>query len=66
MDEFRKLLEDIMARIKNLERTGSGRTFAERLAADPSGTPEDEGRIYYNTATFKFRGYANGSWTDLN
>jgi len=32
--------------------------------SDPGGTVE--GRMYYNTSTCKFRGYANGAWTDLH
>jgi hypothetical protein len=32
------------------------------LSGDPSGA---NGMIYYNTTTNKFRGYENGSWTNL-
>ena len=32
-------------------------------SSDPSGV---NGMVYYNTTTHKFRGYANGAWTDLN
>ena len=31
--------------------------------SDPAGT---EGMMYYKTDTCKFRGYANGAWTDLH
>ena len=33
------------------------------LSSDPTG---QNGMIYYNTSSNKFRGYANGAWTDLH
>jgi len=34
-------------------------------SADPSSNLAN-GQMYYNTSTHKFRGYANGAWTDLH
>ncbi len=44
-------------------RGAGGLFFFPQHAADPTGV---EGGSYYNTATHKFRGYANGAWVDLN
>jgi len=35
----------------------------QHLSSDPTGT---NGMMYYNTTSNKFRGYANGAWTDLH
>lgn len=36
------------------------------LSADPAGGASENGQIYYNDTTHKFRGRANGAWVDLN
>lgn len=36
------------------------------LTADPSGANSEEGQMYYNTSTHKFRGYNGTVWQDLN
>lgn len=40
----------------------TGAFCVANLAADPSG---NNGDIYYNTTTNKFRGYENGAWANL-
>lgn len=44
---------------------GGGQLLIARLAADPV-TDVENGQIYYNTATDKFRGRAAGAWVDLH
>jgi hypothetical protein len=43
---------------------GNGTIHIGQLSSDP-GTATN-GDMYYNTSTHKFRGYANGTWVDLN
>ena len=43
--------------------TMSGTIKLHGATSDPAGT---EGMMYYKTDTCKFRGYANGAWTDLH
>lgn len=35
------------------------------LAADPAGGASENGQLYYDSGTDKFRAYENGSWADL-
>jgi hypothetical protein len=52
-----------------LKATGTGNVLADapfilkHLSSDPTGS---NGMMYYNTTSNKFRGYANGAWTDLH
>lgn len=71
LDEFRKLidrvkaLEQALLRIRNLVfPTGSGRFSPPKYAGDPA-SPED-GDVWYNSSTNKFRGRANGVSVDLH
>ena len=38
----------------------------QTLAGDPIGAKSENGMIYYNTTSHKFRGYVNGSWVNLH
>lgn len=53
--------------ITDLKHTlGSGNgVVVPILNSDPSGGNSEDGQIYYNNATHKFRGYVSGSWADL-
>lgn len=46
--------------------TGGHGLVVPLLASDPAGGDSEEGQIYFNTATNKFRGHDGTSWTDLN
>jgi hypothetical protein len=51
----------------NLERMRiktDGQMRLVPLSGDPAGA--ENGDMYYNSTTHKFRGYANGSWVDLH
>lgn len=53
---------------KTLDVTGDVKISGSLQVATLSAAPSlpSNGMIYYDTNTNKFRGYANGSWTDLN
>lgn len=75
MKEFLEELEKLLGRIKDLETaflrlkvlvfpTNSGRLSPPKYTTDPA-SPED-GDIWYNMTTNKFRGRANGTSVDLH
>lgn len=35
------------------------------LSSDPAGGNSEEGQVYYNSTTEKFRGYENGAWVNM-
>lgn len=35
------------------------------LTADPGGTASENGQVYYNSTSDKFRAYEDGAWTDM-
>ena len=50
-------------RHEKLRLKGGGGMILPRLSGDPSSA--DNGEMYYNTSTNKFRGYQNGTWVNL-
>lgn len=75
MEEFLLQFQKFIDRVKDLETafyriktivfpTGEGRLSVPKYAGDPA-SPQD-GDIWYNTTTDKFRGRANGVSVDLH
>lgn len=71
MDKFLELLQSFRKRLDKLERLISltkisvptdGWLVVDSQTADP---PVDNGRIYYNTTTNKFRVCENGAWRNM-
>lgn len=50
--------------IKHILGGGNGVAIPVR-ASDPTGGNSEDGQLYYNNATHKFRGYISGSWYNI-
>ena len=48
------------------EVVSTGGVFQLHSASSDPSSNLANGQMYYNTSTHKFRGYANGAWTDLH
>lgn len=71
MDEIRKILQGLEKRIETLERKleltkitvpTDGKLVVDSQSSDPA---TQNGRIYYNTATNKYKVCENGVWKTL-
>jgi hypothetical protein len=59
------IIKDLDKRLKNLETGNVNITFTVPKHSSNPATGTD-GEIIYNTTSNKFKGRANGSWTDLH
>jgi hypothetical protein len=71
MDELIRIIKDLQARIEILERASTirkitiptdGKLVVDSQASDPT---VENGRIYYNTATNKYKVCENGVWKTI-
>jgi len=72
--DFIKIIKELEAKVKTLEQNqelrnisipADGKLVVPTYTADPAGADSENGQIYYNSTTNKFRGYENGSWANL-
>ncbi len=71
MDELVRIIKDLQARIEVLERASTvrkvtiptdGKLVVDTQASDP---PAQNGRIYYNSATNKYKVCENNVWKTI-
>ncbi len=71
MDELVKIIKDLQARIEILERASTvrkitipsdGKLVVDSQASDPTA---QNGRIYYNTVSNKYKVCENGTWKTI-
>jgi hypothetical protein len=71
MEEIVQIIKDLQTRVELLERLVDikelvipvdGKLVVDNRASDP---PTEDGRIYYNTTTNKFKVCENGSWKTI-
>jgi len=71
MDEIVSILKSLLARVETLERNQSlsevviptgGKLVVDSLSSDP---PAQDGRIYYNTVTNKYKVCENALWKTI-